>query len=517
MRFHSLLICPLTVLSILNASQVTKASEKLNTSMLSVPNIDAANLRNQEFIFEDPGLFLAETIANQSKQEETDDLTSLQRPSENTSGSSYPSDKSAADIAVPNNNATSVANLRILESSSTPASSTSAEERTRLARQDSKMERGLHNEMSNTVVIQSQLPQVTVITPGSIPQGLNHNLVERSYPPLESDSHQIIDLQDTRSENEDLDTLQRLSAEESTTSSITALNQLLEEKTAPEKEDIDTEQGLQNALPNAIVLPPRGSYQVTVINPASSPQDLGGNLVQAPSHTAESVSQSVRVAPSRLNMRSEDAEQLNREQFNIHVPLYAQDDTEEVSPADVPVDSSSDIGDDTSRTDNPRTSSSDEDQSFFEPDPDLEPFDPEDLKDELGDIQPLEHPARPPQTRPTAQFLLRSSVFTSSNTTSRENVDNESVLFANSVSFLATPQLGPDTRLITGLGGGFVRFADDGEANYNFLNLNLSAQQKLGQRTYAEMGVLWDQLYDASDSDRLLSDVSLRARLGKTR
>lgn len=162
---------------------------------------------------------------------------------------------------------------------------------------------------------------------------------------------------------------------------------------------------------------------------------------------------------------------------------------------------------------------------FLQSPPAVDTIDPADLENELGDIQILDQPTVQPTPQPTAQLILRSSVFTSSNVSGQEDsavgdvitgsVDNDDIIFANSAFLLATPEIGPNTRLISSVGGGFVRFGDNGDANYDFLNLNLAAQHRITPAVYGEFGVNWQQLYTTRNGERALSDVSPRLRIGR--
>lgn len=165
------------------------------------------------------------------------------------------------------------------------------------------------------------------------------------------------------------------------------------------------------------------------------------------------------------------------------------------------------------------------DDDFLESPPTVDTIDPADLENELGDIQILEKPTDQPTEQPIGQLVLRSSVFTSSNISGQEdsgvgdvitnNRDNDDIIFANSLFVLSTPEIGPDTRLISSLGGGFVRFGDNGDSNYNFLNLGLAAQHRITPAVYGEFGINWQQLYTERNGERSLSDVSPRLRIGR--
>ncbi|MDJ0737619.1 MAG: outer membrane beta-barrel protein [Nostocaceae cyanobacterium] len=145
------------------------------------------------------------------------------------------------------------------------------------------------------------------------------------------------------------------------------------------------------------------------------------------------------------------------------------------------------------------------------------PLSSEDIQEELGEIQIIQPPVKqpPPRRQPNGQLLLRSSIFTSSNTTSQEISQPDDVVFVNSATLLTTPQLGKQTRLIAAVGGGLVRFADEGDSNYNFLNLNVGVQQRLARGMYGQIGWVQERLYSEDDGDRLLLDDSIRLAVGR--
>jgi hypothetical protein len=146
-----------------------------------------------------------------------------------------------------------------------------------------------------------------------------------------------------------------------------------------------------------------------------------------------------------------------------------------------------------------------------------QPLDPQEVKEELGEIEIIQPSVRqpPPRPQPNLQLLLRSSVFSSSNITGLEFIDRDDTVFVNSASLLATPKLGESTRLIAAASGGLVRFASEGDANYNFLTFNVGVQQKLTPQMYGQLGWVQDRLYREGSGDRLLVDDSVRLIVGR--
>ncbi|MBD2198446.1 MULTISPECIES: outer membrane beta-barrel protein [Calothrix] len=144
-------------------------------------------------------------------------------------------------------------------------------------------------------------------------------------------------------------------------------------------------------------------------------------------------------------------------------------------------------------------------------------IDPEDVKDELGEIEIITpRQQQPPQRRqPDVQLLLRSSAFTSSNITGFEAFQPSDTVFINSATLLATPKLGEETRLVAAASGGLVRYADQGDFNYNYLNFNVGIQQRIARGMYGQLGWVQERLYRDGNGDRLLLDDSVRLSIGR--
>lgn len=157
------------------------------------------------------------------------------------------------------------------------------------------------------------------------------------------------------------------------------------------------------------------------------------------------------------------------------------------------------------------------DDDFLKPDLEDKPLNPEDVESELGEIRIIQPQwAQPrPRRRPSAQLLLRSAAFTSSNITGLEAIQESDNLLTNSASVLVTPKLGPETTLVAAAGYGLTRFPDEGDSNYDFLNLSVGVQQQLNRATYAQLGWVQRQLYSEDSGARLLLDNSLRFIIGR--
>jgi len=145
----------------------------------------------------------------------------------------------------------------------------------------------------------------------------------------------------------------------------------------------------------------------------------------------------------------------------------------------------------------------------------------EDVEAEVGDIQLLSRPTRsqprpqPVRQQPNGQLLLRSSAFTSSNVTGNDLTQTGDLVFVNQATFLATPKLGPNTRLIATASGGLTRFAEEGNGNYDSLGASLGIQQRFTPRTYGQLGWVNDRLYNSNSGNRTLTDNSARLLIGR--
>jgi Putative beta-barrel porin 2 len=146
-----------------------------------------------------------------------------------------------------------------------------------------------------------------------------------------------------------------------------------------------------------------------------------------------------------------------------------------------------------------------------------EPLDPEDTQAELGEVRILRRPTQQPTPRPQpdVQLLLRSGIFSSSNISALETFQPSDTVFSNTGLLLATPKLGPTTRLVASAGGGAIRFATEGDFNYNVLNFNVGIQQRLTSQMYAQLGWVNEQLYRDGSGQRLLLDNAVDFTVGR--
>jgi hypothetical protein len=148
------------------------------------------------------------------------------------------------------------------------------------------------------------------------------------------------------------------------------------------------------------------------------------------------------------------------------------------------------------------------------PETDISPLDPEDTQSELGEIEIIDQPV---QTRrqPDVQVLVRSSVFSSSNITALEVLRQSDTVFTNTAHLLITPKLGENTRLIASAGGGIVRFASEGDSNYNLEQYNVAVQQRLAPGTFGQFGWVQDTLRRPGSGDLLTRDNAVQLIVGR--
>ncbi|MEB3356710.1 MAG: outer membrane beta-barrel protein [Synechococcales bacterium] len=126
------------------------------------------------------------------------------------------------------------------------------------------------------------------------------------------------------------------------------------------------------------------------------------------------------------------------------------------------------------------------------PDPSEQEFTPG-VDDQLQLPEGLRPLPQAQASRPESdvQLLLRSSILTNSDIAAASPV--EDTAFVNGATLLATPELGSRTDLVARASGSFVRFANsDG---YNLLGLELGVRQRLGRRTFGDLGWRYRQIY----------------------
>ncbi|AFZ18263.1 hypothetical protein [Allocoleopsis franciscana] len=133
---------------------------------------------------------------------------------------------------------------------------------------------------------------------------------------------------------------------------------------------------------------------------------------------------------------------------------------------------------------------------------------------ELGKLRLRELPAPPPPSKPAVYLLGGVGYFRSNNILSGIDPIDDGV-FRAGLTLLATPSLGPDTTLLAAVGGNINRYGELSVYDYDELNFNLGLRQKIGSRSYGEVGWSNRQLFSQNSGDRFLNDHSLYLELGR--
>lgn len=133
---------------------------------------------------------------------------------------------------------------------------------------------------------------------------------------------------------------------------------------------------------------------------------------------------------------------------------------------------------------------------------------------ELGKLRLRELPAPPPPSKPAVYLLGGVGYFRSNNILSGIDPIDDGV-FRAGLTLLATPSLGPQTNLLAAVGGNINRYGELSVYDYDELNFNLGIRQKIGSRTYGEVGWSNRKLFSQNSGDRFLNDHSLYLELGR--
>lgn len=133
---------------------------------------------------------------------------------------------------------------------------------------------------------------------------------------------------------------------------------------------------------------------------------------------------------------------------------------------------------------------------------------------ELGKLRLRELPTPPPPSKPAVYLLGGVGYFRSNNILSGIDPIDDGV-FRAGLTLLATPSLGPQTNLLASVGGNINRYGELSVYDYDELNFNLGIRQKLGSRTYGQLGWSNRQLFSQNSGDRFLNDHSLYLELGR--
>lgn len=133
---------------------------------------------------------------------------------------------------------------------------------------------------------------------------------------------------------------------------------------------------------------------------------------------------------------------------------------------------------------------------------------------ELGKLR-LRKLAAPPPPSPPAVYLLGGAGYFRSNNIFSGVDPVDDGLFKAGLTLLAVPSIGPETSLFASVGGNIYRYSDLSVYNYDELNFSAGIRQKIGSRTYGELGWNNRQLFSEDGGDRFLDDHSVYLELGR--
>jgi len=88
-------------------------------------------------------------------------------------------------------------------------------------------------------------------------------------------------------------------------------------------------------------------------------------------------------------------------------------------------------------------------------------------------------------------------------------------LFQSSLTLLAVPYSSDTTSVFASVGGGFVRYGEQSQFDYDRLNFNVGVRQQLFPQTYGELGWNNQQLFREDGGERFLNDHSVYFRLNR--
>ncbi|MCY7277781.1 MAG: hypothetical protein LH702_29595 [Phormidesmis sp. CAN_BIN44] len=131
----------------------------------------------------------------------------------------------------------------------------------------------------------------------------------------------------------------------------------------------------------------------------------------------------------------------------------------------------------------------------------------DDSDDALGEIEIV---TRPPRRQSDIQLQLRSSGF----------LNLQKTGLVSNATLLATPKIGPETRLVAFVGGGVMLLQQFGGSDFNFLSFGTAVQQRLAEQTYGQLGFVQERLYATSSkklsgSGNSLVDSSIRLSVNR--
>lgn len=133
---------------------------------------------------------------------------------------------------------------------------------------------------------------------------------------------------------------------------------------------------------------------------------------------------------------------------------------------------------------------------------------------ELGKLRLRELGTPPPPSQPAVYLLGGVGYFRSNNIFSGVDPVDDG-LFKAGLTLLAVPSIGPETSLFASVGGNIYRYSDLSVYDYDELNFSAGIRQKIGSRTYGELGWNNRQLFSEDGGDRFLDDHSVYLELGR--
>ena len=116
-------------------------------------------------------------------------------------------------------------------------------------------------------------------------------------------------------------------------------------------------------------------------------------------------------------------------------------------------------------------------------------------EDELGEVEIIRRPI--PRRQPDIQLQIRSTGFF--------NLDHTGLY--SGATLLATPKIGPETRLVTFAGGGILLFRQIAFSDFSFLNAGVGVRHKLAEGTYGQVGFVHERLYKTTGGRFVVSNL----------
>jgi hypothetical protein len=133
---------------------------------------------------------------------------------------------------------------------------------------------------------------------------------------------------------------------------------------------------------------------------------------------------------------------------------------------------------------------------------------------ELGILRLRELPKPPTTSAPKLYLMGGLGYIYGDNIFSLIDPVGDSI-FSGGLTLLFTQMVDPNTSISASVGGGFNRYVDQSEFDYNQMRLNLNLYRQVTKKTYFEFGWTNQQLFNQSDGDRFLNDHSAYFQIGR--